>query len=358
MIVGIVLVAHLVNVVMVAHRYGRPVARVAPQDMPPVTLLRPVCGLENGLDQTLGSGFRQDTPDFQLIHCVDDPGDPAIPVLRRLMAAYPQVAAHLLIGRDTISGNPKLNNMVKGWAAARGDWVVMADSNLDLPPDYLRQVLACRAPGIGLVTSCGTGLGPQNLWARVEAGFLNGFQTRWMLAADDLGIGYAQGKTLALPRDWLNERGGLIALAAEKAEDIAATALVRRDGLSVRMVPRPFAQPLGIRPAGAVWKRQARWAQLRRDGVTAVYAAEPLVSPVVLSVLLALSWPAAILPFLLIWYGGEWVLARRAGWPHGVADVPAWAIRDLMQPALWLAGWRSAPISWRGNAVTATAGQG
>ncbi|MFI0396915.1 ceramide glucosyltransferase [Paracoccus jiaweipingae] len=330
----------------------------APQTPPGVTLLRPVCGLEYGLAQTLESGFRQDIPGLTLIHCIDDPGDPALPLLRRLMARYPQVRAQLLIGRGHISGNPKLNNLVKGWAAAPAGWVVMADSNLLLPPDYLRQVLAHRGPGVGMVSSPAFGTDAQGLWARVEAGFLNSYQARWQLAADSLGLGFAQGKTLAFARDWLNARGGLAALAPEMAEDVAATKTVRAAGLRVAVTRRPFAQPLGRRAAGAVWQRQARWARLRRDGFAGLYLLEPLTGPVLPGLALAVAAPGLLPGFALAWYGAEWLLAQRAGWPGGAGDVLAWGLRDALLLPLWLTGWRGGAPVWRGNAVGQGAAQG
>lgn len=330
----------------------------APQTPPGVTLLRPVCGLEYGLAQTLESGFRQDVPGLTLIHCIDDPGDPALPLLRRLMARYPQVRAQLLIGRDHLSGNPKLNNLVKGWAAAPAGWVVMADSNLLLPSDYLRQVLAYRGPGVGMVSSPASGTDAQGLWARVEAGFLNSYQARWQLAADSLGLGFAQGKTLAFARDWLNARGGLAALAPEMAEDVAATKTVRAAGLRVAVTRRPFAQPLGRRAAGAVWQRQARWARLRRDGFAGLYLLEPLTGPLLPGLALAVAAPGLLPGFALAWYGAEWLLARRAGWPAGAGDVLAWGLRDALLLPLWLTGWRGGAPVWRGNAVGQGAARG
>ncbi|MDO5611776.1 MAG: ceramide glucosyltransferase [Paracoccus sp. (in: a-proteobacteria)] len=349
---------HLFNVLVVTRRLSVPPEAVAPQDMPPVTLLRPVCGLEYALERNLESAFQQDTPGYELIHCADDPDDAAIPVLRRLMERYPHVNARLMIGRNPVCGNPKLNNLVKGWAECTGDWVVIADSNLLLPPDYLRQVLACRASGVGMVSSPGVGVDAHNFWARVEAAFLNSFQARWLLGADSLGIGFAQGKTLAYPREWLSARGGMMALAGKKAEDVASTHLIRGEGLRVRTVRRPFTQLLGQRTAGEVWKRQARWAQLRREGFPTIYPSEPLSGPVANVAMLAVAWPGAILPFLLIWYGSEWFLARCAGWGHSAADVLAWVVRDLWQLPMWAKGWRDAPIVWRGNVVTETPGGG
>ncbi|MGE4325551.1 MAG: ceramide glucosyltransferase [Pseudodonghicola sp.] len=349
------LALHLLTTALVIWRLSRPLPRATVQQMPRVSLLRPVCGLDYGLEQTLASGFAQDAPGYEVIHCVDDPTDPAIAVLQGLMERHPEVPARLLTGRDSISGNPKLNNLVKGWRAAQGDWVVMADSNLLLPPDYLRQIMALRRPGTGMISSPAFGCDAQGFWARVEAGFLNGYQARWQLAADSLGLGFAQGKTLAFPRDWLDAQGGLAALAGELAEDVASTRLVRAAGLRVRVTARPFGQPLGRRAAAPVWQRQARWAHLRRDGFPALYLLEPLTGPLLPALALLWAAPAWLPAFLVIWYGAEWLLARRAGWPAGGGDLAAWGLRDLMLLPLWLAGWRKRAPVWRGNAVTSSA---
>ncbi|MFX9065588.1 glycosyltransferase, partial [Acinetobacter baumannii] len=90
--------------------------------------------------------------------------------------------------------------------------------------------------------------------------FLNTYQARWQYAADTLGFGFAQGKTMMFRRRDLEAAGGLVALGAEPAEDAAATKLVRGMGLNARLVDAPFAQPLGPRTWKQVWDRQARWA--------------------------------------------------------------------------------------------------
>ena len=131
-----------------------------------------------------------------------------VPLVERLIAAHPGAAARLLVGDDRISGNPKLNNLAKGWAAARHDWIVMTDSNVELPPDYLAILFARWTPGTGLVSSPPAGTRPEGFWAALEAAFLNTYQARWQLAADQIGLGFAQGKNLFWRRDILDDAGG------------------------------------------------------------------------------------------------------------------------------------------------------
>ena len=351
------LALHLVSVGLVIWRLRGTPVQLSPPDPPLVSLLRPVRGLENHIEATLRSSLTLDYPRYEVLFCVEDADDPVVPLLHRVMAEHPGTDARLLIGRDAISGNPKLNNLVKGWQAARAEWIVMADSNLLLPPDYIQQLQARWLPGSGLVSSPAIGQQGDGFAAALECAFLNTFQARWQLAADQVGLGFAQGKTLFWRRAVLEAGGGMTALGSEMAEDVASTKLVRRQGLRVRVAQRTFVQPVGRRTFGWVWARQLRWARIRRFGFPALFLPEVLTGAVAHlllggAALLGLGGPLAALPaFALLWYGAEWGLARAAGWPASAQDVAAGILRDLLIPVLWLAAWSGRGIVWHGTAV-------
>jgi ceramide glucosyltransferase len=274
------------------------------------------------------------------------------------MATHPHVPARLLIGNDRISSNPKLNNLVKGWAAVQYDWVVMADSNVLMPRDYIERLLAAWRPGTGLVCSPAVGCLPGGLWAELECAFLNTYQARWQHAADALGVGFAQGKTMLWRREFLDSAGGIRALAAELAEDAAATKLVRRSGQRVRLAAAPFPQPLGMRSFAEVWRRQMRWARLRRDTFVLFFLPEiaagafaPFVACMIGAA--AAGWPLASVAacFLAAWYGTEGALAHAAGWHLSWRSPIAWMLRDLLLPVLWIASWMGNDFVWHGNAM-------
>lgn len=346
---------HLASCGLVARRLGRPprgqVARAG------VTLLRPVCGLDAFDAQTLQSSFGQDWPEYEVIFCAPSEDDPAVPLVRALIAAHPGARARLLCGQVRRTGNPKLDNLWKGWAAARGEFVCMADSNLLLPPDYLSGLMAEWGGGlVGLVSSPPVGLWPEGWGGALECAFLNGNQARLQLAADEMGQGYAQGKTLMWHRATLEDAGGLAALGRWLAEDAAATKLVRGMGRRVRLAPRPFGQPIGRRSLRAVWDRQLRWSRVRRDAFPGLFLAEianGAVAPAALA--LMAGGPALALAGLVLWYGAEAALVRRAGWPMGWRDLAALPLRDLMLPVLWLATFARRGITWRGTAMAAPA---
>src|SRR5215475_3827468 len=171
---------HVISVATVAVRCGTQ-RRAARQraEAPPVTLVRPVCGLDNFVKETLRSSFELDYPHYEVVFCIANAADPAIPIFNALIAAPPAVPARLIIGDERISGNPKLNNCVKGWNAARHDWIVLADSNVLMPRDYIERLLARFVPGTGLVCSPPLGSHARGFWAGVECAFLNTYQVRW-----------------------------------------------------------------------------------------------------------------------------------------------------------------------------------
>ncbi|MCR8547837.1 ceramide glucosyltransferase [Salipiger sp. P9] len=355
-LVAITLGAHLLTAWLTARRYRT--APEAPRDdttLPYISLIRPVCGLDTFDAETLASSFTQDYPRYEVIFCAPSETDPAVALLRDLIAAHPEVEASLLCGETAISRNPKLNNLYKGYGEARSEWVAMTDSNLLLPPDYLRRLVATWQAGTGLVTSPPAGIRPGNFWGAVECAFLNSSQGRWQLAADSLGFGFAQGKTLYWNRKVLDAGGGLAALGRNLAEDVASTKLVREQGLRVRLTPKLFAQPIGARKARAVWDRQLRWSRVRRDGFPLIFAAEIAQGPLVpLGALTALALlgaapAAALLALPPVWYGAELALARRAGWPAAPRDAAAMLMRDVLLPALWVATWTGRGFTWRGT---------
>jgi ceramide glucosyltransferase len=352
------LALHFTSTALAWPRAARPRGALA-HERPPVSLVRPVCGLDAFDAETLASSFGQDYPDHEILFCAASGDDPAVALLEKLIAAHPEADARILIGNDPISANPKLNNLVKGFAAARGEWVAMTDANLLLTPDYLTRLVETRREDTGLVSAPPVGIGPENFWGALECAFLNSNQARWQLAADGLGIGFAHGKTLFWDRALLEAGGGIEALGLDLAEDVASTKLVRGQGKKVRHARPLFGQPIGTRDFGEVWGRQLRWSRIRRAGFPAIFGIEVLQGPLppflALAALVGLgASPAPVLvAFALAWYGAEIALTRAHGWPSGPRDVAAMLLRDALLPVLWVATLRSRSFTWRGSVVGA-----
>jgi ceramide glucosyltransferase len=356
----IALVLHAASIAALWARSRRPTPRVGACGRGQVvSLIRPVCGLEDLEHLTLASSFHLTWRETELLFCVASAADPAVPFLQRLIAAHAGANARILIGDNCETANPKLNNLIKGWQAAKGEWIILADSNLTLPPDYVEQLLACFAPDTGLVCAPPIASGPRGFWAEVECGFLNTYQGRWQYAADALGFGFAQGKSMLWRRADLDRVGGIAALGSELAEDAAATKLVRAGGRRVRLAGPSFHQPIGERCATRVINRQTRWAQLRRMTFPGYFLPEILtgsLSPAFAGALASemLGGPGLIIAavFVSVWFGLEAVLARVAGWPLSWRSPFAWLVRDALISLIWVRAFTAGGYEWRGNRIS------
>jgi ceramide glucosyltransferase len=354
------LLSNLASILLASSRLKRRRVVAPPAGArPPVSIIVPSRGVEPFTEETLRRAFSLDWPLYELIFCVAHAEDPVVKLIDAAIALNPKVPARLLIGDDRISANPKLNNCVKGWQAARYDWVILADSNVLMPGDYVQQMMAAWRPDTGLVCSTPIGSRPDGFWAEVECAFLNTLQARWQYAGEALGLGFAQGKSMLWNKPMLDANGGIHALASEIAEDAAATKLVNGLGLNVNLVASPFEQPLGQRRLGEIWSRQARWARLRRVTFPLFFAPEvltgaalPLLLGLVAAASAGVSLPTTALCVLVIAYLPECLLAWSKGWYLSSRSVTAMIVRDAMLPAIWVRGWLGGAVEWRGNAMT------
>ncbi|MFM2423159.1 MAG: hypothetical protein RL291_1689 [Pseudomonadota bacterium] len=348
---------HLGTAVLAAIRFHQP--RINPSrfhrvDVPPVTILRPVCGIEAAEQETLRSTFDVRAPTIEIIFCAAREDDAAVPFVQQLIAAHPNHDARLLIGEDGPGVNKKLDNARKGWWAAKHDWVAMADSNVAMTPDYLENLFSAWREDTGLVCAPPTGTEIRGFWGEVEAAILNGFQARWQYAADQINCGFAQGKSMLFNKPLLESLGGISKLDREIAEDAAATKTIAEAGLKIRLATRLIAQPVGERTARQVLKRQARWAQLRRHSFPLLYLTEiftslwaPLTSAIILADTFDLSMWALVTAVVALWFGAEVAVAMVAGWPITLRSMAAILVREACGPLIWLAGFRPRPFGWR-----------
>lgn len=320
---------------------------------PPVSIIRPLAGAENNLEEMVRSNFTLDHAPLELMFCVDRADDPAAPIAQRLIDEHPHVDARLLVGEDRFSINPKLNNCSKGWHAARHDLVIIADSNVMMPPDYVAQLLEPLLEGADIVCSPPIGASPHGLAAEIECAFLNSLQARLLYAGDTLRLKPVHGKSMIVRKSWLDMHGGLHAMATCLAEDVALRKLSLRCGAKVRLVRTPFRQLIGRRSMRQVLARQRRWALLRRLASPLNYPMELLMSGIGLAVLAAAAahgagidpWPVGGVAALLI-YGAELALAKRSGWIYSWRTPVAIVLRDLLLPLVWINGLTARNYRW------------
>ncbi len=187
---------------------------------PPVTVLKPLNGLEDGIYENLLSHLKQDYPSYQVIFGVNHDNDPVAPVVERLIKEFPEKDIEFVVSGEAIGPNLKVCNLNNMYAKARNEVIVINDSDTKVGPDYLRRIVSeLKDPGVGGATCVYKVRNPFGLASAVETFFVNCDFLPSALVAHTLGMNFAFGATVAIKRKVLEEIDGFSPLADYIAED-------------------------------------------------------------------------------------------------------------------------------------------
>jgi ceramide glucosyltransferase len=238
-----------------------------PGPRPPVSVLKPLCGLEPRLAENLSTLFEQDYPDYQIVFGVRYADDPAIEVARRLARRYPQREVALVVDGRLYGSNRKVSNLMNMAPAARHPWLVIADSDIAVTPDYLAQVTAPLAdPRVGIVTCLYRGHAVGGFWSRIGAEFIDAwFAPMVRVASACGGSAFGFGATIALRAETLQAIGGLTQLRNRLADDFWLGQLTRERGLRTVLSPHVVTTDVTEDSLADLWSRERRWMQTIRS---------------------------------------------------------------------------------------------
>jgi ceramide glucosyltransferase len=325
-----------------------------PGTTPAVTILKPLHGDEVGLYENLASFCEQDySGAVQIVFGVENPNDPAIAVVERLRAAYPRLAIELVIDTSAMGSNPKIANLINMAPRIAHDTVVLADSDIRVPRQYLSRLVGALDRFGGAVSCPYYGIGIGNLWSKlaqltIDSHFLPGVVTGTRLGLSRPCL----GSTIALRRSLLHAIGGFEPLADCLADDYVLGELVRQHGEPVTVLPMVVGHVCGESSLVELWRHELRWALTIRTvdplgyfgwGVTHAF---PLA---LIAWALGGGW-------LAIWLGLAGLLCRAvlifaAERGYGLPVHPYWLIpvRDLLSFAVFITGFVARDVSWRGH---------
>ena len=350
----------------VAHRAS--LTSAAPERTPavPISVLKPLRGLDPDAYENFASFCRQDYPEFEIIFAVSDAGDPAVPVVHRIIADFPRQIIRLLVVKENLGPNAKVSNLCRMVREARHDLLVITDSDVRVEPEYLRSVAQIfRDPQVGGVTALYRGHDNFQLVAAMDCvGSAAAFCGAALVARELEGVKFMMGSTMATTKQRLAEIGGFGALVDLHSDDYELGRRIANRGYRIELLPEPVWMTFPSQTLAAYLRHELRWAigirNIRPGGHFGMLFTHGLpwaiaAACVAPSVSVGASYLAAylILRFAMAWAVGVWGLRdpilRRRFWL-----LP---VRDFFSFFVWLASFGMKRIEWRGASFTLDKGR-
>lgn len=351
----------------VAHRCSsRSPLTSATESAPAISLLKPIRGLDPGAYENFASFCRQDYPEFEILFAVSDLEDPAVPVVQKLIANFPERTIRLIAASERLGANTKVSNLCRLVREARYELLVITDSDVRVEPGYLRSVAETfRDPSVGGVTALYRGCDNFEFVAAMDCvGSSAAFCGAALVARELEGLKFMMGSTMATTKVRLAEIGGFEAIVDLHSDDYELGRRIAALGYRIELLPEPVWMAFPSETLGAYLRHELRWAigirnirpgghfgMLFTHGLPWVIAAA-YVAP---SAAVGAAYVAGyfVLRFAMAWGVGVWGLRdpvlRRRIWL-----LP---LRDLLSFFVWLASFGVNRIEWRGSTFTLEKGR-
>lgn len=328
---------------------------------PPVSIIKPVRGLDREAYENYASFADQEYPEFEILFCVANESDPVIPIIERVIRDFPQRSIRLLIGAEQLGTCNKVNKMVRMAREAKYDILVISDSDIRVGPGYLRAVAApFRDPRVGAVTCLYRGLTDNTLVSQMEAlgntsDFDAGVLSAWALG----GVDFTLGATMATTKKHLAEIGGFEALVDHFTDDYELGHRIHALGYRVELTTFPVYTVFPTQTWGECFAHQVRWNLTMRHAQPWGHFGLILTHGLPWAVLAAAIAPSA---WISAAYLAGYVVVRGAmAWTVGVWGVGdpllrrkmyLVPLRDAFAFVVWVKSFFTRRINWRGSWYT------
>jgi ceramide glucosyltransferase len=335
--------------------FRRERGRVLPNYTPPVSILKPVRGVDFGSYENFASFCRQDYPDYEVLFAVSDDAEPAVPLIQRIIAEFPERRIRLFVGAEHLGANRKVNKLARLVQEAQYEVLALSDGDVRVTPQYLREVVAPLADRqIGVVTSFYRGIAEKNLGAEIEAvGASSDFFAGVLMAGWTEGISFALGASNATTKEWLAKMGGFAAIADALADDYELGHRIVEAGGEVVLSREPVWTMYPAQTLRSFWDHQVRWARTVRLCRPLAYLGLVFTQGLPWTLLAMLVAPsiwiagAYLFGYLILRFGMAWTVGV---WGIGdeVLRRKIWLVplRDAIHFVVWLASFGSNHIRW------------
>lgn len=350
--------AYYAVAIVAASRFFRPSSAPPADYFPPVSILKPIRGLDRDAYENFASFCRQDYPEFEILFCVSDEQEPALPVIRQLIADFPARRIRLLFGSEPLGASDKVNKLCRMAREAQNELLIVSDSDVRVEPGFLAAVAAPFAdPAVGGVTCPYRGLTDDSLPADLEAlgnsaDFAPGVVVAWMLGGGKLD--FMLGAVMAATKKQLAEIGGFESLVDFFCDDYELGNRIALRGRRIELSRFPVDIVYPRESLAEAFRHQVRWnlsIRFSRPGGHFGLLFTHGLPWAILGLALAHSWAGT-----LFFVGGYALLRYETALSTGARGMrdqivrrKLWMLplRDAFAFIVWLASFFPKKILWR-----------
>jgi len=337
-------------------------ARATPASfLPPVTIFKPVHGMEEQLAANLESFFQQDYPDYEVILGVRDADNPAAKIAEEVRARYPNVPSRLIVSGPPAWPNAKVFALDKMIAASSRPYLIISDSDVRVAPDFLRNIIPpLLDPKVGLVTCMYRGMPASDFWSWLEALGLSVEMSSGVMVADMIeGMRFALGPAMAVRRDALDAIGGIAAVADYYSDDFELGNRIWAKGYKVILSHHIVHNVLTRRSPLRTFGDQLRWMKSTRYSRPAGHAGTSLTYAMPFGILGLIAaaalgrWQIGVDLFALACVN-RIIQSIAVGWfvardPRAIWLCWLYPVRDFFGFVAWALSYTSRKFYWRGE---------
>ncbi|HEY9165834.1 MAG TPA: ceramide glucosyltransferase [Candidatus Kryptonia bacterium] len=342
-------------------RVGSKVKATRTEFLPPITILKPVTGVDGNLRENLLSFINQDYPEFEIVVGIQSPDDPAIQLIHELIEEFPESKIELVVSDRTLGFNPKINNLYGMMPHASYDYMVISDSNVIVRDDYLRtNIQHFQDKNVGLVTNLIRGVGGENIGALFENLHLNSFVignvSLLALASRQVVV----GKSIFFRKSQFDTLGGIWELRNYLAEDYLMGRIYKKNGYKVVVSPNVITTTNHSWNMKRFLNRHTRWAQLRWNLNKLAYIGELLANfslwSLAYMIFSGFSYEASVIAGLcwLVKITGDSLMNYTLNTGLGFRHCVAAPFKDIVIGMTWPVPLVNRKTKWRGNPVKIT----
>ncbi|HVJ08968.1 MAG TPA: bacteriohopanetetrol glucosamine biosynthesis glycosyltransferase HpnI [Acidisarcina sp.] len=348
-----------------ARDFHRSLSRPQPVFHPPVSILKPVKGLDPEMYASFASHCRQDYPgEYEILFGVSSMDDPAVAAVRQLQAEFPQREIHLILCPEIRGANGKVSNLTQILPHARYDYLLINDSDIKVTPQYLSRILAGfqmpQSPEarVGMVTAAYRGRAAKTIGSRMEALGISTDFIAGVLTARKIenGIHFGLGSTLAVSREALDASGGLLPLVDYLADDFELGLRIANAGYQVVLSTEVVETFLPAYDFSHFLAHQLRWSRSTRDSRKLGYAGVMFTFglPWAIANIIASGCSLPSLAIFSITLAARVALALNVGVGilndrQVLRDLWLLVPRDIAGLGIWIWSYAGHTIAWRGE---------